>query len=125
MRLLLDTHIFLWLTSDDPRLTLTAREVIDSADSVVISAASMWEIAIKVRLGKLTGDLDELIAEIRRNGFAELPVFARHAKAVSILPMLHGDPFDRLLVGQAISEQLQLLTADPLLKPYSELVIQV
>jgi len=89
---------------------------------VLISAASMWEIAIKVRLGKLTGDFDELSAEIDRNGFEELPVRTRHAKQVASLPMYHGDPFDRLLVGQAIAEQVRLLTADLHLKQYSELV---
>ncbi len=63
-------------------------------------------------------------AEIDRNGFEELPVFARHAMVVASLPMLHGDPFDRLLVGQAIAEQVPFLTADPHLKQYSELVVQ-
>ncbi len=122
MRLLLDTHIFLWLTAGDARLTQVARNHIDSAEVVLISAASMWEIAIKVRLGKLTGDFDELSAEIDRNGFEELPVRTRHAKQVASLPMHHGDPFDRLLVGQAIAEQVRLLTADLHLKQYSELV---
>ncbi len=124
MRILLDTHILLWLTAGDPRLTPAAKERIDNAELVLISAATIWEIAIKVRLGKLTGDLEELSAEIDRNGFEELPVFARHAMVVASLPMLHGDPFDRLLVGQAIAEQVPFLTADPHLKQYSELVVQ-
>jgi len=119
---LLDTHIFLWLTADDARLTRVARDQIDSAEVVLISAASMWEIAIKMRLGKLAGEFDELTAEIDKNGFEELPVRTRHAKEVAMLPLIHGDPFDRLLVGQAIAEQARLLTADGHLKQYSELV---
>ena len=120
MPLLLDTHIFLWLVTDDPHLSRPAREAIEAADIVFVSAASIWEIAIKVRLGKLTGDLDQLIAEIPENGFEELPVYARHGREVAKLPMLHGDPFDRLLVAQAIADHLQLLTADTQVKAYSK-----
>ena len=121
MPVLLDTHIFLWLTTGDLRLTTQAKAIIGRADGVLISAASIWEIAIKARIGKLAGDPDKLIAEIYSNGFEELPVFARHAREVAKLPMLHGDPFDRLLIGQAIADGLQLLTADPQIKAYSEL----
>lgn len=122
MRLLLDTHIYLWLANGSPRLTAQAKERIESADRVFVSSATMWEIAIKVQLGKLRVDLDEVIEQIQVNGFEELPVFARHAKALASLPRHHGDPFDRLLVAQAISETMRLLTADPQLKAYSELV---
>lgn len=120
MPVLLDTHIFLWLTTDDPRLTPQSKALMEEADKVLISAASIWEIAIKARIGKLTGDPDALIAEIDKNSFEELPVFARHAREVAKLPMLHADPFDRLLVGQAIAAGLQLLTADPKIKAYSK-----
>jgi PIN domain nuclease of toxin-antitoxin system len=121
--ILLDTHIFLWLTANDPRLSAKAREMIEGESSVFVSAASIWEIAIKVRLGKLKGDPADLIGEMQANGFLELPIYARHAKEVASLPLHHGDPFDRLLIGQAISEQLRLLTADPHLAPYSKLVV--
>jgi PIN domain nuclease of toxin-antitoxin system len=125
VRILLDTHVFLWLTTDDPRLNLHARVTIDEAESIFISAATIWEVAIKVRLGKLKTNPADLIGEIQANGFAELPMYARHAKEVAKLPLHHGDPFDRLLVGQAISEQLRLLTADTHLTVYSDLVISV
>jgi PIN domain nuclease of toxin-antitoxin system len=123
--ILLDTHIFLWLTANDPRLSAKAREMIEAEGTVFVSAASIWEIAIKVRLGKLKVDPADVIGEIEANGFIELPVYARHAKEVARLPMHHGDPFDRLLVGQAISEQMQFLKADPHLGAYSALVISV
>ena len=122
MRLLLDTHIYLWLANGSPRLTPQAKERIESADIVFVSSATIWEIAIKVQLGKLRVDLDELIEQIQANGFEELPVLARHAKALASLPRHHGDPFDRLLVAQAISETMRLLTADTQLEAYSELV---
>jgi PIN domain nuclease of toxin-antitoxin system len=119
---LLDTHIYLWLANGSPRLTPQAKERIESADIVFVSSATIWEIAIKVQLGKLRVDLDELIEQIQANGFEELPVLARHAKALASLPRHHGDPFDRLLVAQAISETMRLLTADTQLEAYSELV---
>lgn len=123
--ILLDTHIFLWLTTNDPRLSAPARSLIEGSDAVFISAASIWEIAIKVRVGKLKADPAEMIDEIHANGFTELPIYARHVKGVAELPLHHGDPFDRLLVAQAISEQLRLLTPDALLGQYSEAVVTI
>lgn len=125
MRLLLDTHVFLWLIGGSPRLKMKARGTIGQAERVYVSAATVWEIAIKVRLGKLNADVDRAIAEIALNGFEELPVYARHARLVAELPTIHGDPFDRLLVAQAQAETMRLLTADPRLMKYSELVIPV
>ena len=125
MRLLLDTHIFLWAVSGSGQLKPHARQLISSADDVFISSASIWEIAIKARLGKVTADPDELVLAIDRSGFQELPVRAAHAAMVGRLDMHHNDPFDRLLVAQAISEPLRLLTADAALKPYSELVLLI
>jgi PIN domain nuclease of toxin-antitoxin system len=122
---LLDTHIFLWLTANDVRLTPQARQQIEEAEAVFISAASVWEVAIKVRLGKLKVGVSDVIDEIHNNGFIELPVTSRHAQETTKLPMLHGDPFDRLLIGQAISQGFHLLTADAHLVPYSGLVVQV
>ena len=87
-----------------------------------VSAASIWEIAIKSRLGKIEGDPLAMADAIERSGFSELAVSARHAATVARLPLHHADPFDRLLVAQAISEPLILLTADSMLTRYSELV---
>lgn len=122
MHLLLDTHIFLWLTAGDPRLNPRALRMIAEADKVFLSSASIWEISIKVGQGKLDADPDQLLHEMEENGFEELPVYGRHAKGVAVLPRHHGDPFDRLLIAQAIADTLRLLTADSQLVPYSELV---
>jgi|HubBroStandDraft_6_1064221.scaffolds.fasta_scaffold840083_3 PIN domain nuclease of toxin-antitoxin system len=122
MRLLLDTPIFLWLMNGSRRLSRPAKALIESADTVFVSSATIWEIALKVQLGKLTADLDEVIEQIDANGFAELSIYARHAKEVAKLPRHHGDPFDRLLIAQAISETMRLLTSDAHLTAYSELV---
>jgi PIN domain nuclease of toxin-antitoxin system len=125
MRILLDTHIFYWLFYDQQRLPSAARRILDDADAVFVSAVSLWEIAIKVRVGKLKADVSELISSLEAANLIELPVLARHTPLVSILPLHHTDPFDRLLIAQAMVEPLRLLTADPQLKQYSELVIQV
>ncbi len=122
MRLLLDTHVFLWAVAGSASLAARARRTIEAADAVFVSAASIWEIAIKARLGKIDADTDALVAAIDESGFVELPVLATHAAAVARLPLLHADPFDRLLVAQAIAEPLRLLTADAALEPYTELV---
>ena len=125
MRLLLDTHIFLWSVAGNPLLKAATRRFIESADEVFVSAASLWEIAIKARLGKIEADADELVAAITQSGFVELPVRAAHAAGVSRLEMHHNDPFDRLLVAQAVAEPMKLLTADAVLARYSELVVLV
>lgn len=123
MRLLLDTHIFLWAVSGAPRLRAAARQLIESAEVVHVSAASIWEVAIKARLGKIQADPDALVEAIAASGFVELPVRARHASEVAALPAHHHDPFDRLLLAQALVEPLHLLTADPVLPAYSDLVL--
>jgi PIN domain nuclease of toxin-antitoxin system len=125
MRLLLDTHIFLWAVAGDPLLKPEIRRFIESADEVYVSAASIWEIAIKARLGKIAADPDALQAAIEASGFLELPVRAGHAVGVAKLPPHHNDPFDRLLVAQAIAEPLKLLTADAALRQYSDVVVTV
>jgi len=125
VRILLDTHVLLWLADNSPRLTPKARKLITDAERVFVSSATIWEASIKVRLGKLRVDLDELIREAQKNGFEELPVYARHAKEVAKLPLHHGDPFDRLLVAQAKTELLHLITNDAHLAPYSDLVVTI
>ncbi len=122
MKLLLDTHIFIWCVDDDPKLPSPAWTRIEAADSVYVSSASLWEATIKYQLGKLRIAPERLIEAVSLSGFLELAITLRHAAAVHRLPNLHRDPFDRLLIAQAISEPLHLLTADAQLQPYSALV---
>lgn len=125
MRLLLDTHIYIWAVMDNRNLTKAARKIILDADDVFVSAASIWEAAIKTGLGKLDVDVRLLVSEIESSGFIELPVRAAHAAMVRNLPDIHRDPFDRILIAQAISEPLRLVTSDGHLAAYSDLVISV
>ena len=122
MRLLLDTHIFLWCVKDDRRLTKTTRSKILQASEVYISSASIWEAAIKIKLKKLDANIDQLVEAIAQSGFLELRLTANHAAQVVHLPEIHRDPFDRLLIAQAISEPLTFITADSELRNYSDLV---
>lgn len=122
MRVLLDTHAFLWWVIDSPRLSGTAREVIASEhNEPIFSAVSAWEIAIKVGLGKLNlpAPPEKFVAEqLCRNVLEVLPIYLKHALGVYSLPPHHRDPFDRLLVAQAMTENLTVLTADPLVAGY-------
>ncbi|MHB1506031.1 MAG: type II toxin-antitoxin system VapC family toxin [Sulfobacillus sp.] len=122
MRWLLDTHVYLWYLADSAQLSAKARRLIAGGDEVFVSAASIWEAAIKVASGKLEVDLTAMVEGIAVSGFIELPVLARHAAAVSTLPPHHRDPFDRLLVAQALQEPLRLLTCDPMLASYQAAV---
>jgi PIN domain nuclease of toxin-antitoxin system len=111
-RLLVDTHALLWWLTDDAALSPTARTAIaEPANEPLVSAASAWEIAIKISLGKLTAP-DDLPDRILGEGFAWLAISERHAWHVRDLPMLHRDPFDRLLVAQALIERLPVITGD-------------
>lgn len=125
MRLLLDTHIFIWAVMDSRNLSKEARKMILDADDVFVSAASIWEASIKAGLGKLDVDVDRLVSEIELSGFHELPVRSVHAALARTLPEIHRDPFDRLLIAQAINEPLRLMTVDSHLAAYSNLVIAV
>jgi len=116
VRLLLDTHAFLWWINDDPALSRRARAAMgDPANECLLSMASAWEMAIKISLGKLEleGSLERFLPEqIATNGFAMLPIDLRHVSRVTRLPFHHRDPFDRLLVAQALVEGLAVVTAD-------------
>ncbi|SDS92094.1 PIN domain nuclease, a component of toxin-antitoxin system (PIN domain) [Pseudomonas sp. Z003-0.4C(8344-21)] len=125
MRLLLDTHILLWTLSDDAKLSGKARKLIENAADIYISAATFWEMAIKVGLGKLDVDLDDIRQHCLDSGFIELPVTTEHAIAVKDLEHHHRDPFDRIIVATAMTEPMRLLTADPLVARYSDLVVLV
>jgi len=124
MRVLIDTHIFLWLISDSKKLKPTAKRVIAEADAVYVSAASIWEISIKLALKKIKANPDDLADAITRAGLIELPVTAKHAAKVATLPFYpgHNDPFDRLLAAQALTEPLLLLTDDAQLASYGNFV---
>jgi len=123
MRLLLDTRIFLWAVAGSPRLKPAARRLIESAEQVYVSAASIWEIAIKAQLGKIEAEPQALTDAIAASGFLELGVRATHAAGVARLAVHHTDPFDRLLVAQALAEPLRLLTADAALAQYGDIVV--
>lgn len=122
MRLLLDTHIFLWYLAASRKLPKSVFNRIENAEAVFISAASIWEASIKIKQGRLHANTDDLIAGIASSGFIELPITATHSARAANLPEYHRDPFDRMLVAQAMIEPLRLLTADELLRRYSELV---
>lgn len=123
MRLLLDTHVFLWAAGDPEELTDSARLAIaDAGNEVYVSAAVTWEIAIKSALGKLTVPGDPATwfpARVRSLGFNSLPILPEHALAVGALPDHHNDPFDRLLIAQAQLEGLQLVTRDANIRKYA------
>ena len=131
MKLLLDTHIAIWAAFELERLTMPAQALLAAGDEVWVSAASIWEIAIKSALPRnrtnsafpMSGG--EAMVEFERAGFAILPVTASHAVAVDSLPRHHGDPFDRMLIAQALAEPLRLVTADKALAAYGEIVIVV
>jgi PIN domain nuclease of toxin-antitoxin system len=118
--LLLDTHVFLWWIGDEPRLGRQARAAVSEAgDAVHVSAASVWEIAIKMARGRLRLPRDEPLSTlIESEGFNEIPVTSRHAEVLLRLPLAHGDPFDRLIVAQAMAEEMTLVTADRTLEAY-------
>lgn len=121
MRLLLDTHLFLWALSEPDRLPSGFREELDSA-RVFVSAASIWEVAIKASLGKLDADPQDVLAAVEPSGFELLAVTGAHAARVATLPLVHRDPIDRLLVAQALVEPLVLVTRDEALGGYGDLV---
>lgn len=121
MRILLDTHLLLWAMAASRKLPPTVKaQVLDPANDIYFSAASLWEIAIKrgLRRNDFRIDLDALMAALRESGFLELPIAAMHAIGVAQLPPIHKDPFDRLLVAQSMAEPMTLLTNDATLADY-------
>ncbi len=128
MRLLLDTHVALWAIVDDPKLSSSARALLLSGGTrVYVSSASIWEIAIKHALarGDIPCSASEAATYFHQSGFLELPVTWAHARRVGQLPTIHRDPFDRLLVAQALEEPLVLLTHDETVASYSSAIIQI
>jgi PIN domain nuclease of toxin-antitoxin system len=121
VRVLLDTHLLLWALSEPSKLPPAVRKQILAAE-VYVSAASIWEISIKSAIGKLEADPNQVLAAIEPAGFSILPVTGEHAAKVAELPSLHKDPFDRMLVAQASTEPMQLLTNDTALRGYGSFV---
>ena len=111
MTLLLDTHVVIWWIANDPNLTLDARQAIADSPAVFVSAVSTWEIEIKRHIGKLTAP-EDLEYQLERHAFQALNVTWSHGIAASRLPLHHRDPFDRLLIGQALTEGLTIVTRD-------------
>ena len=121
MKVLLDTHVLLWAAVMPSRLRGGARSLIENpATEVVFSAASLWEVAIKRGLGRKDFDVDPRLLRrgLLEQGYTELPVIGAHAVAVDLLPPIHKDPFDRILIAQAQVEGITLLTADDVVARY-------
>lgn len=128
MRLLLDTHLLLWAASEPERLSNKARELIgDESNDVLFSVASLWEVSIKTaaRPADFVADPRKLRVGLVANDFEELDIKAEHALTVTSLPLLHGDPFDRILIAQAIVEDLRLVTADKKVAAYDAPILKV
>jgi PIN domain nuclease of toxin-antitoxin system len=128
LNLLLDTHIALWAITDSPKLPQKARELIQSPKTTVwVSVASIWEIAIKHSLGR--GDMPvsshDALRYFRESGYRLLPIEADHVVAIEELAAHHQDPFDRMLVAQALVEPMRLMTHDPMVALYSDTIIAV
>lgn len=128
MKLLLDTHLLLWAAGSPERLPVAARSLLeDPKNELLFSAASLWEITIKRGLGRSDFQVDARV--LRRglldNGYQELPITSAHAVSVDSLPLIHKDPFDRILVAQATVEGITLLTADAVVGQYPGPVRQV
>jgi PIN domain nuclease of toxin-antitoxin system len=127
VKLLLDTHAFLWAITDDPKLSEKARRMFTSNDNeLLLSVASVWEILVKVQIGKLPlpkPAADYLRQQLTKNAVVILPIQLRHALRLEQLPPHHRDPFDRILIAQSLEEELPILTADPLMKNYSATIM--
>ena len=121
MRLLLDTHLLLWAAGQPDRLSAEVQNLLqDAAHNLMFSVASLWEITIKRGLGRADFRVEPRVLRrgLRDHGYGELPITADHALAVEMLPAIHRDPFDRILVAQVMIEGITLLTSDPLVASY-------
>ena len=131
MKLLLDTHILLWAAGDSPRLSTTAKDLIeDRGNSLVFSVASIWEVVVKHMLGRadFRADPAKLRASLLANGYAEVSIASApsaHTLAIRQLPSIHKDPFDRMLVAQTIAEEATLVTADSTVSRYPASIVLV
>jgi PIN domain nuclease of toxin-antitoxin system len=121
MKFLLDTHAFLWFVNDDPQLSLAAKTLMESEVDLLLSVASLWEISIKVSIGKLDlpKSFDLFIPEqLQINEIEVLPIELRHLSLVASLPLHHRDPFDRLLISQSLVEEISIIGTDEVFDQY-------
>ena len=120
MKVLLDTHALLWWLANDDQIGIQARDLIaDPGNNILISVASLWEIVVKVRVGKLEADIEEISEAIELDGFTLLTINPAHLRTLAGLPMHHRDPFDHLLIAQAIAEEAIFLSEDQNTSKYS------
>jgi PIN domain nuclease of toxin-antitoxin system len=113
MKILLDTHTLLWWLSDDDRLGPLARDLIaNPANHILISSASLWEMAVKIRIGKLQADMEQILTQVNAEEFSVLDISPVHLLALIKLPLHHRDPFDHLLIAQAMAEDAIFMSAD-------------
>jgi len=121
MDILLDTCSVLWFLNGDEKMPVSARDIILNAENTIcVSIATLWEVAIKMSIGKLDfdGGIDGFIAALENENFSLLEISQRHAKVVAGLPLIHRDPFDRMLIAQAMEENLPLMTTDSEIRKY-------
>ena len=121
MRILIDTQAFIWFVENDKQLPVKIKkELEDSGNSIIISVASLWEMAIKISLDKLhlECDIEEMIDKIYQNGFEILPILPIHIIKLSKLDYIHRDPFDRIIISQSLSEDIQIVSSDRIFDDY-------
>lgn len=123
MNILLDTNAFLWAAVNSDRLLPIREMLLDNDSKVFVSAVSWWEIAIKRRIGKLDVSLPDLVGAARRNGFFDLPLLGAHAHLLESLPNLHKDPFDHMILAQAMAEHMRIVTGDRIFAQYTRLAV--
>jgi PIN domain nuclease of toxin-antitoxin system len=122
---LVDTNVIIWFAGDNRRIKQVKKLIFPRDTQVFISAVSWWEIAIKIRIGKLPVRLNTLRALAEEHNFLELPLTGRYADALAELPRIHNDPFDHMLLAQAITEPMRFITGDAILADYSSLVMVI
>ena len=125
MRLLLDTNTLLWALTNGPRIDPVRELLLADENEVFVSTVSWWEIAIKTNIGKLDANLAELRVSAQESGFLELPLLGSHVQMLATLSRYHNDPFDHMLVAQAMAEPMRLITGDGVLAKYTPLVILI
>ena len=125
MNFLLDTNVVIWLSENNPRIEQIKPLINSKAAQIFISTVAWWEIAIKIRSGKLAIDLEHLRLNAEKHDYKELPINNNYVKAYLTLPDLHKDPFDHMLLAQAISFPMRLITGDSILAEYSSLVMVI
>jgi len=118
--MLIDTQSFIWFVENNPRLPLKVKAMMEQSDKLTLSVASLWEITIKVSLGKLTlsGDIATTIDKALANGFEIIPIERNHLITLSTLDYIHRDPFDRLIISQAIAENIPVVSSDSVFQQY-------